>query len=252
VSFDVSADAYLRFMGLYSEPLAERFADLAGIDGGQRVLDVGCGPGTLTAELVRRAGAASVSAAEPSAPFVAAVRDRLPGVDVREAPAERLPFPDDAFDAALAQLVVHFMTDPVGGLAEMGRVTRPGGVVAACVWDQGGGRGPLNVFWRAARELDPAADDESHRPGMREGHLAALFEQAGFGVGKATALTVRARHDSFDAWWDRFTLGVGPAGAYLAAQDEDRRGALRERCRRLLPAGPVEVDATAWAVISHA
>jgi SAM-dependent methyltransferase len=252
VSFDVSADAYLRFMGLYSEPLAQLFADLAGVGSGQRVLDVGCGPGALTAELVKRAGADAVSAADPSASFVAAVRDRLPGVDVREAPAERLPFPDDAFDTALAQLVVHFMTDPVAGLREMGRVTRPGGIVAACVWDQGGGRGPLSLFWRAARELDPAADDESHRPGMREGHLASLFEGAGFGPLHASTLTVRVRHDSFEHWWDRFTLGVGPAGAYLASLDEDCRVALSERCRHLLPAGAVDVTATAWAVTSRA
>jgi ubiquinone/menaquinone biosynthesis C-methylase UbiE len=139
VSFDVGADAYLRFMGRYSEPLAVQFADLAGIGRGQRVLDVGCGPGALTAELVSRAGTDAVSAVDPSASFAAAVRERLPGVDVRRSAAERLPFPDDAFDAALAQLVVHFMTDPVAGLREMGRVTRPGGVISACVWDHAGG-----------------------------------------------------------------------------------------------------------------
>ena len=185
MSFDVSADAYTRFMGRYSEPLAARFADLAGVRRGQRALDVGCGPGALTAELVRRAGVDAVSAVEPSASFAAAVRERLPGVDVRRSAAEQLPFPDHTFDAAAAQLVVHFMTDPVLGLREMGRVTRPGGMVAACVWDHAGGRGPLAAFWSAARELDPAADDESDLPGVREGHLAALFAQAG--LGQATA-----------------------------------------------------------------
>jgi ubiquinone/menaquinone biosynthesis C-methylase UbiE len=130
VSFEVSAGAYLQFMGRYSEPLAGRFADLAEVRRGQRVLDVGCGPGALTAELADRVGAGAVSAAEPSASFVAAVRERLPGVDVRLAAAERLPFPDGAFDAAMAQLVVHFMADPVQGLREMARVTRPGGLVA--------------------------------------------------------------------------------------------------------------------------
>ena len=116
MSFDVSADAYLRFMGQYSEPLAAQFADLTGIGPGQRVLDVGCGPGALTAVLVSRTGPDAVSAVEPSASFAAAARERLPGVDVRRATAERLPFPDDTFDAALAQLVVHFMTDPAAGL----------------------------------------------------------------------------------------------------------------------------------------
>jgi SAM-dependent methyltransferase len=247
VSFDVSADAYLRFMGQYSEPLAAVFADLAGIRPGQRLLDVGCGPGALTAELVRRAGADTVSAVEPSASFADAVRERLPGVDVRRSVAEQLPFPDHTFDAAAAQLVVHFMTDPVRGLGEMGRVTRPGGVVAACVWDHAGGRGPLAAFWSAVRELDPAADDESDLPGVREGHLASLFAQAGLGQAQVTTLTVRVRHASFEQWWEPFTLGVGPAGAYVAALTPDRRSELHEQCRRLLPAGPVDISATAWA-----
>ena len=251
MSFDVSADAYMRFMGRYSEPLAARFADLAGIRRGQRVLDVGCGPGALTAELVSRAGASAVSAVEPSASFAAASRERLPGVDIRLSAAERLPFPDGAFDAAMAQLVVHFMTDPVAGLREMGRVTRPGGVVSACVWDHAGGRGPLTVFWRAVRELDPSADDESGLAGVREGHLAELFAQAGLDDTRVTTLTVRVRHDDFEQWWEPLTLGVGPAGMYVASLAADRRAALREQCRRLLPAGPVEISATAWAAASR-
>jgi len=251
VSFDVSADAYLRFMGRYSEPLAVQFADLAGVQPGQRVLDVGCGPGALTAELARRTGEAAVSAVEPSASFAAAARERLPGVDVRRSAAEQLPFPDDTFDAALAQLVVHFMTDPVQGLREMSRVTRPGGTVAACVWDHAGGRGPLTAFWSAVRELDPAAGDESDLAGVREGHLASLFTQAGLNRGAATTLTVRVRHAGFDDWWEPFTLGVGPAGAYVASLTPDHRAALRDQCRRLLPVGPVEITATAWAATSR-
>jgi len=248
VSFEVSANAYMRFMGQYSEPLAPRFADLAGIHDGQRVLDVGCGPGALTAELVNRVGAASVSAVEPSASFAAAVRQRLPGVEVRESAAEQLPFPDGTFDAALAQLVIHFMADPVQGLREMHRVTRPGGTVAACVWDHAGDRGPLAAFWSAVRELDPAAEDESGLAGVREGHLAKLFSQAGLDRTSVTTLTLRIRHASFDHWWQPFTLDVGPAGGYVASLAPDRRAELREQCRRLLPAGPVEITAAAWAV----
>ena len=248
MSFEVSADAYMRFMGQYSERLAPRFSDLAGIHDGQRVLDVGCGPGALTAELVNRVGAASVSAVEPSDSFAAAARERLPGVEVRQSAAEQLPFPDGTFDAALAQLVVHFMADPVHGLREMRRVTRPGGTVAACVWDHAGGRGPLAAFWSAVRELDPAADDESGLAGVREGHLAKLFSQAGLDRTSVTTLTVRVRHASFDDWWQPYTLGVGPAGVYVASLAPGRRAALREQCRRLLPAGPVEITAAAWAV----
>jgi SAM-dependent methyltransferase len=248
VSFDVSADAYMRFMGRYSEPLAARFADLAAVRHGQRVLDVGCGPGALTAELVRRLGASAVCAVDPSGPFAAAVGERLPGVEVAVAAAERLPFPDGAFDATLAQLVVHFMADPVAGLHEMGRVTRRGGTVAACVWDHASGRGPLSTFWRAVRELDPSAPDESGLAGVGEGQLAGLFGQAGLTVAGATALTVQVSQATFGEWWQPFTLGVGPAGTYVASLTGERRRLLRERCQELLGEGPVEVSATAWAV----
>jgi ubiquinone/menaquinone biosynthesis C-methylase UbiE len=119
MSFEVSADAYGRFMGRFAEPLAVQFAALAGVSAGQRVLDVGCGPGALTAELARRLGPESVSAVDPSESFVAALRERLPAVEVARASAATLPFPDGGFDAVLAQLVVHFMADPVAGLTEM-------------------------------------------------------------------------------------------------------------------------------------
>src|ERR1700744_3774265 len=175
MSFNVSSDAYLRFMGRYSEQLAVQFADLGGVSGGPRGLDVGCGPGALTAELVRRVGADEVCGVEPSGSFAAAVREGLPGADIRVGQAERLPWGDDSFDAALAQLVVHFMSDPVQGLREMGRVTRAGGTVAACVWDHAGDRGPLSAFWTAVRAVDPDATDESGRAGAREGDLARLF-----------------------------------------------------------------------------
>ena len=169
VSFDVSADAYARFMGRWADPLAVVFAAYAGVRAGQRALDVGCGPGALTALLVERLGAEAVSAVDPSASFVAATRARLPGVDVRTGVAEDLPYDDDSVDVALAQLVVHFMADPVAGLTEMRRVTRPGGVVAATVWDHAGLSGPLATFWQAVRELDPAAPGEADLPGTRDG-----------------------------------------------------------------------------------
>jgi SAM-dependent methyltransferase len=247
VNFDVAADAYDRFMGRYSLLLSPQLADLAAVRKGQRVLDVGCGPGALTAELVRRLEPAAVAAVDPSEPFVAAARARYPGVDVQQASAEQLPFPDHSFDAALAQLVVHFMSDPVAGLAEMARVTRHGGVVAACVWDHAGGRGPLSLFWQAARELDPDVHDESQLPGAREGHLVELFEPAGLHEIKESTLSASLEHASFDEWWEPYTRGVGPAGSYVAGLDAERRVDLRERCRTLLPDGPFVLTALAWA-----
>ena len=248
MTFEVPAEAYDRFMGGYSRQLSPQLADLAGVRAGQRVLDVGCGPGALTAELVGRVGEAAVSAVDPSESFVAAARDRFPGVDVQRAAAERLPFTDQAFDAVLAQLVVHFMTDPVAGLREMKRVTSPGGTVAACVWDHGGARAPLTTFWAAACELDPEARDESHLAGAREGHLRALFDEAGLASIEETSLEASADFASFDEWWEPFTLGVGPAGGYAQTRDEESRARLRARCKELLPAAPFTLSTWAWAV----
>jgi SAM-dependent methyltransferase len=247
VSFTVAADAYDRFMGRYSVLLAPQLAALADVVAGQRVLDVGCGPGALTTELVRRLGPAAVTAVDPSEPFVAAAQERHPGVRVERASAEHLPFPDQAFDAALAQLVVHFMADPVAGLREMARVTRKHGVVAACVWDHAGGQGPLSLYWDAARELDPEVEDESELAGAREGHLTELFEAAGLLEIEETHLAVSVEHPTFEDWWEPFALGVGPAGGYAARVDPTRRAQLRERCREELPAAPFVLTGRAWA-----
>ena len=247
MSFAVPADAYDRYMGRYSAQLSPQLANLAGVDRGQRVLDVGCGPGALTAELVARVGPAAVSAVDPSASFVAAARERHPAVSVQQASAEQLPFPDQAFDVVLAQLVVHFMSDPAAGVTEMLRVTRQDGVVAACVWDHAGGQGPFSALWEAARELDPEVDDESRLMGTREGDLARLFESAGLHEVEETALSVSVEHPSFEEWWERFTLGVGPPGAYVTGLETERRAQLREHCRELLPDAPFLVTARAWA-----
>jgi SAM-dependent methyltransferase len=247
VGFAVAADAYDRFMGRYSVPLAPRFADYAAVAAAQRVLDVGCGPGALTAELVRRLGPAAVAAVDPSEPFVAAARERHPGVDVRHAAAEQLPFEDQAFDATLAQLVVHFMADPVAGIREMARVTRAEGIVAACVWDHASSEGPLGLFWEAAAQLDPDVEDESHLAGAREGHLAELFEAAGLVDVEGGALSVQVEHPSFEDWWEPFTLGVGPAGGHVAKLDGAGQARLQERCRELFPAPPFVVTGRAWA-----
>jgi SAM-dependent methyltransferase len=252
MSFNVPADAYLKFMGRYSQPLAEQFLDLVGVRRGGRVLDVGCGPGVLTAPLVSRCGEESVSAVDPSPPFVAAVRERFPVVDVRTATAEALPYDDDTFDAALAQLVVHFLADPVSGLREMGRVTRPGGTVSASVWDNAGTTGPLSVFWQAVSEVDPAPSGEAQLAGSREGHLAELAGEAGLAHVRSTSLTVRIRFASFDDWWAPYLLGVGPSGAYVASLDDDGRREVEDQCRALLPQGPFEHAATAWVVIAEA
>ena len=245
--FTVAAESYDRFMGVHSAQLSAPLADVAEVRAGQRVLDVGCGPGALTAELVARLGAESVAAIDPSEPFVGALRGRHPGVDVRLAAVEAIPFEEGAFDAAIAQLVVHFMARPVVGLREMARVTKPRGVVAACVWDHAGGRSPIAPFWAGLHDVLPDALDEGELPGAREGHLLRLFEEAGLDAVEGAVLETAVAYDSFDAWWEPCTLGVGPAGATLAALDEETRAEVREACRRRLGEGPFELRSAAWA-----
>ena len=279
MSFDVAPEEYARFMGRFSEPLADGFVELADPRPGQRALDVGCGPGVLTSRLVARLGADSVAAVDPSPPFVEATRARCPGADVRRGTAEALPWEDASFDHALAQLVVHFMADPVVGLGEMARVTRPGGRQAFSVthptrwmfpadpgeggltssqsyWDRNpyvevdaGGGGPLAIFWEAVRHLDPGAPDESGLAGTHEGQLVELLRAAGLREVDAGSLGVRVLFAGFEQWWEPYTLGVGPAGADLARLDDDHRTALEERCRAMLPQGPFEVSASAWTAV---
>jgi SAM-dependent methyltransferase len=247
MTFAVSASAYDRLMGAYSSRLAPLLADLADVHAGSRIIDVGCGPGALTRELVSRVGSDAVTGVDPSETFVEAARERNPGVDVRLASAESLPFEDASFDAALAQLVVHFMRDPVAGIREMGRVTRGGGVVAACVWDYGERRGPVSPLWEAARKLDPDVQDESELAGTRQGHLVELFEAAGLRAVEESSLVASVQYQAFEEWWEPLTLGVGPAGAFLAGVDAEQRSELRARCRALLPDPPFTIDARAWA-----
>jgi SAM-dependent methyltransferase len=248
--FDVAADSYGRFMGRFSEPLAGEFVQLLDVGDGRRALDVGCGPGAVTAMLVERLGTDHVAAVDPSESFVAAARERLPGVDVRVGSAERLPYDDASFDLVVAQLVVHFMADPVAGLREMGRVAAPGARVAASVWDMVSGAGPLDLFWRAARELRPSITAETDLPGVGLGHLAELFAEAGMTDALSTTLTVTVSFPSFADWWDPFTLGVGPAGAHVARLDGKERAALRARCAELAGPPPFDIRASAWCVVA--
>jgi SAM-dependent methyltransferase len=247
MSFDVSGNAYDRFMGRYSRELAPALADFAGVEAGQRVVDVGCGSGVLTEELARRVGADHVAGADPS-PLLGACAERVPGAELKRAAAEALPWADDSFDAALAQLVVHFMSDPDAGAAEMTRVTRAGGVVAACTWDFSGGMKLLGTYWESAKALDPGAESESSA--FDDGRLDALWRQAGLGNVEVDALAVSSRYEDFDELWDTFLLGVGPAGQHLVSQPPERQSAIRaEYFSRLSePAGPFELDARAWAV----
>lgn len=257
-SFRTTGQAYDGFMGRYSAPLAGQLADAAGVmaaAAGLRALDVGCGPGALTAVLVERLGAGSVAACDPSPPFVAECATRHPGVDVRDGRAEQLPFGDAEFDVALAQLVLHFVSDPAAAAAELRRVLRPGGTVAACVWEFAEGMEMLRLFWDAALVVDPDAPDEARTLRFgREREIADLFEGAGFVDVAESVLRVESTYSGFDELWAGFLVGVGPAGSYCVGLDDERRARVREELFRLAgsPDGPITLGATARCAVGRA
>ncbi|MDH4160692.1 MAG: class I SAM-dependent methyltransferase [Actinomycetota bacterium] len=253
-TFGVAGASYDAFMGRYSRPLADQFADAAGVSEGQRALDVGCGPGALTAVLVDRLGADAVAACDPASGFVAECATRHPGVRVEVAPAESLPFEDGSFDHALAQLVLHFVTDPELAALEMMRVVRPGGRVAACVWDFDEGMAMLRAFWDAALEIDPEAPDEARTLRFgRAGEIAQLFEAVGMVDVVESTLRVSSSYAEFDELWTGFLAGVGPAGAYCASLDDDTRERLRAALFHRLgePAGSLRLDAVTRCAVAH-
>ena len=252
----MAAEAYGRFMGRFSEPLGTEF--LAALDRaadvgpGARALDVGAGPGALTALLVDRLGVDLVCAVEPSPPFVLALRERLPAVDVRQAPAEALPWGRATFDLALAQLVVHFMADPVAGMREMARVTRTEGALAACVWDHAEGRGPLGTFWHAARDLDPGVRDESGLGGVAGGSAGG----PGDGGRLARGAALGDHRGGADGLVRRLVGAVharrGPRRSPRGGPGPRGPGAAPAPLCRLPPDGAFTVSASAWNVTGAA
>lgn len=253
-TFAVAGSTYDSFMGRYSAGLAEPFADAAGVGADMTALDVGCGPGALTGVLVARLGAQSVLACDPSPPFVQTCAARHPGVRVELGRAEDLPFEDDVADCALAQLVLHFVSDPPRAASEMARVVRPDGTVAACVWDFDDGMQMLRGFWDAALSLDPEAPDEARTLRFgRPGEIADLFVSAGLRDVAESTLTVASSYASFDELWRGFLAGVGPAGAYCVSRAEPDRERLREAVFRRFgsPSGAFTLDAVARCAVAR-
>src|SRR3954470_7508937 len=250
-NFFSNADAYERFMGRYSRVLGPEFARAADVAAGQRVLDVGCGTGALTAVLAELAGAENVAAVDPTEPFVEQCRINVPGADVRLGPAESIPFEDGSFDRALAQLVFHFVSDPIAAAGEMARVTRPGGRVAACVWDMTGGMTMIRAFWDAERATGSTEPGETERFGGRPGQLAELWGAGGLTDVQDETLTVSSDYASFDELWESFLGAAGPIGARVASLDEQQRAELASALRERIgsPEGAFTLTASAWYVL---
>ena len=253
-TFAVAGRTYDDFMGRYSVPLSEPFADAAGVAAGATALDLGCGPGALTGVLLSRLGPDAVYACDPSPPFRDACAARHPGAVVELGRAEEIPFEDDSVDLVLAQLVLHFVSDPPRAAAEMTRVARPGGTVAACVWDAEQEMEMLRLFWDAAASIELAtpAGARTLRFG-RPGEIAELFAATGLEHVTESTIEVASTYGSFDELWSGFLAGIGPAGAYCASlgdADRDRlRAALLVRCGA--PDGSFTLSAVARSAVAR-
>jgi ubiquinone/menaquinone biosynthesis C-methylase UbiE len=252
-TFGVEGSTYDSFMGRYSSPLGDRFADAAGVRKGQTAVDVGCGPGALTGVLAERLGSASVAACDPAPGFVADCSRRHPGVHLEVGRAEALPFESDHFDHAMAQLVLHFVSDPEAAAGEMMRVVRPGGRASACVWDFDDGMEMLRHYWDAALEVDPAAPDEARTMRFgKPGEIAQLFQSAGMVDVVESTLHVESRYDSFEELWNGFLAGVGPAGAHCMSLADDDRLRVRQALFRRIgsPTGAFTLGAVARCAVA--
>lgn len=248
---------YERVMGRWSRLLAQPFLSFAGLEAGEHVLDAGCGTGSLTFAALETADLASVEALDASDLYLDALRSKTHDgrITVRHGDIAALPFPDGTFDRALTSLVLQFVADPVAAVAELQRVTRLGGTVAAAVWDSGGGMAHQRMFWDTAAVLDPAAEraraDQFARRTTREGELQEVFRSAGLAKIADTELTIRMRFADFTDYWEPIAAGEGSLGKYTtglarAARDRFASG-LRSAYLAGGADGPRSFTATAWA-----
>lgn len=250
-----NAEAYQRYMGRWSPRLAELCLEWLGAPGGLDWLDVGCGTGALTRTILAKNDPKSVIGFDPSEYFVGYAREHTPDGRARfeVGNAMELPVPDATFDVAVASLVLNFVPDVGAAMKEMARAVRPGGTVAAYVWDYADGMRMLRTFFDAAVALDPAASeiDEGRRFAIcQPGALEAAFAAAGLQQVEGQALEFTMEFRDFEDYWQPFLGAVGPAPAYVASLAAEPRAALEAELRKRLPAdadGRIRLPARAWA-----
>lgn len=257
-SFNVeSADGYERLMGRWSKKLAPMLIDFAGLADGDRVLDVGCGTGSLTFTLAETPGLSEIVAIDYSPVFVAAAsrRNTDPRITIQQADACALPFEDDRFDRAISLLVLHFVPEAGKAVSEMARVVRPGGVVAAAVWDHYGGMSGMRMMWDTVVMLDENALAMRRRycfqPMTRQGEMKESFIAQGLVDVEETSLLIRMEYRSFEDYWGPIAAGEGPLGKYVAGLDPGKRKAVDDAVRAAYeagePDGPRSFASVAWA-----
>ncbi|GAB3582051.1 class I SAM-dependent methyltransferase [Leifsonia lichenia] len=248
-------DAYERFVGRWSAQLAVPFLDGLGLGDGLDWLDVGCGTGALTAAVLERCAPASIVGIEPSAGFLRLAAEKVGGrAELLQGRADALPVPSASRDVVVFGLVLNFVPDAQVALAEAVRVTRPGGTIAATVWDYGARMEFLRIFWDAAVELDQEAVtlDEAVRFPLSDPHvLRRAFEAAGLTEVAVRAIETPTVFADFDDYWRPFLGGQGPAPGYVAGLDARARDRLRDHLIGHLPVaadGTIPLSAGAWAI----
>ncbi|HEX6684737.1 MAG TPA: methyltransferase domain-containing protein [Candidatus Limnocylindrales bacterium] len=243
-------EAYEGYVGRWSRLVAAQFVRWLRVAPGSRWLDVGCGTGALTETVLSSAEPAEVVGVDPSTGFLDIARSRNPGVTFHTGDARELPLPDNGFDAVVSGLALNFVPDPVRAVAEFGRVARPGGVVAAYVWDYADGMEMMSHFWEAAVALDPETVDERRRfAKWRPEWLGELW--SGMDGVSVQAIEIPTLFKDFDDYWTPFLGGQGPAPAYTMSLPEPARARLGEALRERLPAsadGGIRLTARAWAI----